>query len=110
MKSSRAWLKYAIRFLKNHESQLKKDSLTKKLSQSKSEEFSEEIRQINNCNIFLPNSVEAITGKDNITELWNSHFEQLFNCIRYTDFLKMKYDGSHTNDIVVEMLKKLLNI
>ena len=31
MKSSRARFKYAIHFIKNHESQLRKDSLAKKL-------------------------------------------------------------------------------
>ena len=56
-----------------------------------------------NCNMPLPNSVEGITGKEEITELWKLHFEQLFNCIRDIDLQKMKYDVSYTNDIVVEV-------
>ena len=35
--------------------------------------------------ISLPNSIEDVTGIDEITELWRSHFEQLFNCIRDID-------------------------
>ena len=81
MKSSRARFKYAISFIKNHENQLRKDSLAKKLSQSKPEDFWKDIRQINNCNKPLPNSVEGISGKEEFTELWRSHFKQLFNCI-----------------------------
>ena len=99
----RARFKYAIRFIKNHESQLRKDLLAKELSQSKPEDFWKEIRQINNCNIPLPNSVESITGKEEITELWRSHCKQLFNCISDTDLQQIKYDASYTNDIVVEV-------
>ena len=69
MKSSRARFRYAIRFIKNHENQLRMDSLAKELSQSKPEDFWKEIRHINNCNIPLPNSVEGISGKEEITGL-----------------------------------------
>ena len=68
IKSPRVRFKYAIRFIKKHESQLRKDSLAKKLSQSKPKHFWKEIRRINNCNIPLPNSVEGISGKEDIME------------------------------------------
>ena len=103
MKTSRARFKYAIRFLKNHECQLRKDSLAKKLSQSRPDDFWKEIRQVNNCNIPLPNSIEDVTGIDEITELWRSHFKQLFNCIRDIDIQQIKCDAKYTNDIVVEV-------
>ena len=45
MKSYRASFKYAIRFVKNHHSQLRKDSLPKKLLHNKPEDFWEQIRQ-----------------------------------------------------------------
>ena len=110
MKSSRAWFKYAICFIKNHESQLRKDSLAKKLSQSKPEDSWKEIQQINHCNIPLPNSVEGISEKEEITELWRSHFKQLFNCISDIDLQQMKYDDSYTNDIVVEVSEVKITI
>ena len=45
MKSFRASFIYAIRFVKNHDSQLRNDSLAQKLLQSKPEDFWKEIRQ-----------------------------------------------------------------
>ena len=60
-----------------------------------------EIQQINNFKI--PNSVEGISGKDEITELWRSYFKQLFNCISDIALKQIKYDVSYTNDIVVEV-------
>ena len=45
-------------------------------------DFWKEIHQVNNCKIPLHNSNEDVTGIDEITELWRSHFKQLFNCIR----------------------------
>ena len=86
-----------------YESQLRKDFLVKKLSQSKPEEFWKDIRQISNCNIHLPNSMEGITGKEENTELGKSHFEQLFNCITDIDLQKIKCDVSYTNYIAVEV-------
>ena len=74
LKTSRARFRYAICFLKNHECQLRKDSLANKLSQSRPVDFWKEIRQVNNCNIPLPNSIEDVTGIDEITELWRFHF------------------------------------
>ena len=103
MKTSRARFKYAIRLLTNHECQLRKDSLAKKLLERRLDEFWKEIRQGNYCNIPLPNSIEDVTGIDEITELWRSHFKQLFNCIRDTDIQQIKCDAKYTNDIVVEI-------
>ena len=40
--------------------------------------FWKEICQVNNYNIPLPNSIEDVTGIDEISMLWRSHFEQLF--------------------------------
>ena len=65
--------------------------------------FGKKIRQINNCNIPLPNSIEDVTGIDEITELWRSHFKQLFDCIRDIDIQQIKYDAKYTNDIVMEI-------
>ena len=89
--------------INNHKTQFRKDSLTKKLSQSKPEDFWKGIHQINNCNKPLPTSVEGILGKEEITELWRSHFKQLFNWISDIDLQQIKYDVSYKNGIVVEV-------
>ena len=82
---------------------LEKIHWQKKLSQSRPDDFWKEIRQVNNCNIPLPNSIEDVTGIDEITELWRSNFKQLFNCIRDIDIQQIKCDAKYTNDIVVEV-------
>ena len=46
-----------------------------------------------NCNILLPNSIENVTGVDEITELWRSHCKQLCNCIRDIDIQQIKSDA-----------------
>ena len=51
----------------------------------------------------LPNSIEDVSGIYEITELWRSHFKQLFNCIRDIDIQQIKCDSKYTNDIVVEI-------
>ena len=105
MKTTMARFKYAIRFLTNHECQLRKDLLANTLSPSRPDDFWKGIRQINNCNIPLSNSIEDVTGIDEITELWRSHFKQLFNCIRDIHIQQIKCDAKYTNDIVVEISK-----
>ena len=51
----------------------------------------------------LPNSIKDVSGIFEITELWRSHFKQLFNCIRDIDIQQIKCDSKYTNDIVVEI-------
>ena len=54
---------------------------------------------MNNCKVLLPNSIDGVTGADNITELWNGRFEQLFNCIHDNDITSLHYDVTYINDI-----------
>ena len=54
MKLSRARFKYSLRFIKQHESQLKKDALANKLAQGKPDEFWKDVRLMNNCRTPLP--------------------------------------------------------
>ena len=114
MKTSRARFKYDIRFLNNHECQLRKDSLAKTLSQSRPGDFWKEIRQVNNYNIPLPNSVEDVTGIDEITELWRPHFKQLFNCVKDVDLQQIKCDVKYKKLMILlwklTKLKMLLNV
>ena len=81
MKSSRARFKYSMRYLKQHESQLRKDALANKLLQGKPEEFWKDVRLMSNCRTPLPCSIDGVSGDRDITDLWKTHFEQLFNCI-----------------------------
>ena len=75
-------VKYALRFIKRNESQLRREALAKKLSNSNSDDFWKEIKTINNCNTPLPDSVNNVTGAENILELWRKHFHDIFNCLQ----------------------------
>ena len=54
---------------------------------------------MNNCKVPLQNSIDGVTGADNITELWKGHFGQLLNCIHDNDITSLHYDVTYTNDI-----------
>lgn len=103
MKNSRARFKYAMRFLKRHEKELVSNALANKLAVNKPENFWEGIKKINNCNTPLPSSVDGVTGADKITDLWRSHFKDLFNCIGDRTFTNLEYDISYCNEINVSI-------
>ena len=93
---------YAIRFIKKNETQLRREALAKKFSNSNNCEFWNEIRKINNCRTPLPNSIDSVSGADNILQLWRNHFHDLFNCLQKQYFDKNKFilESSH-NEVVV---------
>ena len=85
---SRLRVKYAIRFIKRHETQLRRESLAKKLTDCNSYQFWKEINSINSSNMPLPTAINGVTGAENILNLWKKHFFDLFNCIRGTSYNK----------------------
>lgn len=36
---------------------------------------------MNNSNLSLPNTIDSVTGSQNIVNMWKSHYEDLFNCL-----------------------------
>ena len=44
--------------------------------------FWKEIKLMNNSNLSLPNVVDGITGSNNIVNMWKSHYEDLFHCLK----------------------------
>ena len=108
MKLSRARFKYGLRFLKQHKTQLISNSLDTKLQESKTGKFWKEVNRMNNCKVPLPNSIDGVTGADNITELWKGHFEQLFKCIHNNDITSHHYIMmSHILIIYLVLLMRL---
>ena len=103
MQKSRAQFKYALRFAKQHDNALRRQSLVNKFANSrKPADFWKEIRNINNSGkTYLPSSVEGITGNDNIAEMWRKHFAELFNCVN-DDGARPDYSGQlYSGDTVV---------
>ena len=81
----KACCKYAIRFIKRNEKQMRKESLAKKLSTLDSNSFWKEVRHMNHCNTPLPTTIDGVTGEANIAKVWRKHFEDLLNCQRSTN-------------------------
>ena len=101
-KQTKARTKCAIRFIKRHENQLRKEALAKSLSDKDVNGFWKEVRNINNCNTPLPVSVEGVTGEENIAELWKNHFKELLNCLneRHIECTTLSLDSEY-DDIKV---------
>ena len=66
-----------MRFIKNNEDTLKKDSLARKLLSKNDKEFWKEIRVMNSSNMPLPNVIDGATGSVNIVDMWKSHYNDL---------------------------------
>ena len=84
-------VKYAIRFVKKNEAQLRKDSLAKKLSNCSSKEFWKEIQSINNSNTPLPEVIDNVSGAHNILNIWKDHYSNLFNTLKKCLYDSNKY-------------------
>ena len=70
---TKARFKGAMRFIKNNEDTLKKDSLARKLLSKNDKEFWKEIRVMNSSNMPLANVTDGVTGSVNSVDMWKSH-------------------------------------
>ena len=78
---SKARFKYALRFIPKNETILRKESLAKKMSNLKSNEFWKEIGSINRAKTPLPCTIEDSNGPTEIIKLWEKHYHGIFNCL-----------------------------
>ena len=78
---SKARYKYALRYIKRNENLLRKESLAKKLSNLNSNEFWKEIKSISNSKTPLPCSIDNANNPEEILNLWEKHFNNIFNCL-----------------------------
>ena len=92
---TKARFKGAMRFIKNNEDTLKKDSLARKLLSKNDKEFWKEIRVMNSSNMPLPNVIDGVTGSVNIVDMWKSHYNDLFNCLRNNKDVKQLHTDVH---------------
>ena len=105
-------VKYAIRFIKKNENQLRREALAKKLANSTNNDFWKEIHSINNCNTPLPDTIDKVSGAENILELWRKHFYDLFNCLKRQSFDNNKIILESTiNEVIVtvEEIRSAIN-
>ena len=108
---TKARCKYAIRFIKRNEKQMRKESLAKKLSTLDNSSFWKEVRHMNNCNTPLPTTIDGVTGEANIAGVWRKHFEDLLNCQRSTNsVVEVPNDNLDFNDLLVSKEEIVLAI
>lgn len=111
-KRSRAQFKFALRFIKSNEDQLRADSLAKRLLCKNSNDFWKEIKQINNDKLLLPNTIEDAKGSQEISKLWADHYKTLFNCVndcRNVNELCENFVYSGDMDVTPDNVKKAIN-
>ena len=56
-----------------------------------------EVKKITNSKVPLPNTVDYVTGSENVSNMWKKHFNELFNCVKSDDINSIndiKYDKS----------------
>jgi len=96
--------KYARRYIQRNENDLRKEALANKLCSLDHRDFWREIRHLNNYNIPVPTCVEEATGEKEVTDLWKSHFEELFNCVTPRNFPNCATDDySCFSDVAVSV-------
>ena len=98
MRQTRLQFKYALRYIKQHEHIMRKDSLAKKLAMSDPTKFWSEIRTMSGQNNTLPSCVEGVSGMGR-----RLHFEHLFNCVHDPERNNMSFNSEYNDDIVVTM-------
>ena len=108
---TKARCKYAIRFIKRNEKQMRKESLAKKLSTLDNNSFWKEVRHMNHCNTPLPTTIDGVTGEANIAGVWRKHFEDLLNCQRSTNsVVEVPNDNLVFDDLLVSKEEIVLAI
>ena len=81
-KRANARYKYAVRYIKRHQNELRKESLANKLGRNNCKDFWREIKSSDKSKMPLPHVIDDVTGENNIIELWRKHFYELFNCLK----------------------------
>jgi hypothetical protein len=83
MTKTRAAFKLALRYCKQHEDMMRADSYAKSLSGKEFKSFWSSIHKTNNAKSAQhANVVGGCIGDDNISEMWRTHFEHLYNSVK----------------------------
>ena len=70
---SRRRFKYALRFIKKHENELRKEAIAKKYCDNNPRAMWKEVNAINNNKVPLPSTIENVSGSGEILKLWKNH-------------------------------------
>lgn len=72
---------------------MRSDSHPRKVKNNSPNEFWKEIKRMNNCKTCLPTNVDGVSSPEEITPLWQKHYE-LFNCVKSNSFAVGNIDNS----------------
>ena len=113
---SRRRFKHALRFIKRHENELRKEAIAKKYCDNNPRAMWKEVNTINHSKVPLPSTIENVSGSGEILKLWKSHYQKIFNCLSQNNTINGKSGTDcQFNDIKVtvkevhEAVKKLDN-
>ena len=102
--------KYALRTVKHNDNVLRRESLANKLACSNPNTFWQEIRTMTSKITSLPSSIEGVSGKHAISELWKSHFGRLLNVIQDDGLCDISCDTGYSDDIHVSANEVVLAV
>ena len=80
MQVTRARFKQCLRYCKNIESVARADSLARKYMSKDPKLFGKEIKCINKNSNPVSNSINGISGDNQIVDMWKTHYSDILNC------------------------------
>ena len=94
MKTTRARFKHCLRYCRSIENKARADSLARKFIAKDETSFWKDVKKLNitGTNV-VASSIDGVTGEDNITNLWTSHYSNILNCNNGTT--EKKYVENH---------------
>ena len=100
-KLTNARFKYAIRFIKKNENNLRAKSLASKLENNNTTDFWKEVNVLNNHKTPLPSDIEGVSSPEKIAEVWREHYFRIFNCVKSNMcVIDQEHDGPPVNCII----------
>ena len=107
---SKRRFKYALRYIKKHETNLRREAIAKKFSENDPKALWGEINKTNNSKTPLPTSIEGTSGNDNILKLWENHYKSLFNCLNNIEYnIKAEQYDNTILKVTMNEIKNAIN-
>ena len=93
---------------------MRADSLAQNLQNNSHNDFWKEVRMMNNCKTSIPSNIDGVSGADEISQLWQKHYSDLFNCVKTNSFSVGSLDNNEnaivsTQEVYEEFMKLVNN-
>ena len=85
IKRCRSVFKNTLKFCRKNEQKIKADRLAKNLFENDHISFWKEVKKQQNCKVAMPSCIEGVRGTANIANMWQQHFDTIFNSVRETN-------------------------